>query len=604
MKSRIVIWVISAAFLCTTPQVSAKTSKTHTTQQLKKNAPRKSRQGMARTPNLQQEQMLNDLGFIKNIFQVTYAPMEWKQQHLGWSLDNEIAKAKLKVMRKESITTKEFQSVVRDLCGSVQDHHVHAEFYSTEEARLPFSIQSAEGKYFISDIVQSDTETEPLPFSIGDEVISFNGQPIGEAVEAYKRQTLKQSYSPTDQALAEMYFTRRYGDYGDEVPQGSVTLLVRQASSGQLVAHDIEWDYCPEGVSNAFLVRSINATAPQPRVSLPSTKRNIENRAFFHQQFATPIYEKHSSMASDENEPSVGIGAKKNTLPSLGEVLWEAPEKMSFYAYLFSMPGGKKGGYVRIPTYYLDSETAAEEFAEIIHLFEEDADVLVIDQLNNPGGNLLFLYALLSMLTDRPLEVPQHRAKITQENVYSAFAEIGELLDINDDMAAREALGDTIRGYPVDYELVQSLLTLNYYLINQWNEGKVFTDFHYLFGIETIRPNPIAHYSKPILLLVNSLDFSCGDFLPAILQDNQRATIMGSRTAGAGGYTETVAFPNLNGLSNLVLTASFAQRGNGLPIEDLGVTPDIPYEVSALDLQNHYVEYVDRILEELTALMQ
>ena len=36
----------------------------------------------------------------------------------------------------------------------------------------------------------------------------------------------------------------------------------------------------------------------------------------------------------------------------------------------------------------------------------------------------------------------------------------------------------------------------------------------------------------------------------------------------------------------------FAERANGQPIENLGVTPDIPYAVTAADVQGGYAGYI------------
>jgi C-terminal processing protease CtpA/Prc len=113
-----------------------------------------------------------------------------------------------------------------------------------------------------------------------------------------------------------------------------------------------------------------------------------------------------------------------------------------------------------------------------------------------------------------------------------------------------------------------------------------------VFGLGTIAP-AAAHYSKPVMILTNPLDFSGGDFFPAIMQDNKRAVIFGERTAGAGGVVKTYARENnLLGVEAIHLTATIAERPDGQPIENLGVTPDIPYAVTPADVQGGYAAYI------------
>ncbi len=103
-------------------------------------------------------------------------------------------------------------------------------------------------------------------------------------------------------------------------------------------------------------------------------------------------------------------------------------------------------------------------------------------------------------------------------------------------------------------------------------------------------------------MLTNALDFSGGDFFPAIMQDNRRATILGVRTAGAGGIVKSFPIGQF-GVGEVGATSSLAQRPNGRPIENLGVTPDIPYELTARDLRTGFAEYRYAILKALHDLL-
>ena len=83
--------------------------------------------------------------------------------------------------------------------------------------------------------------------------------------------------------------------------------------------------------------------------------------------------------------------------------------------------------------------------------------------------------------------------------------------------------------------------------------------------------------------------------MPAILQDNHRALVVGTKTAGAGGFLLKTEFPNRFGIDILQLTASLAKRDDQIPIENNGVSPDLCIPFSAADLQFGYKEYITKI---------
>lgn len=549
-----------------------------------------------------QNQMLNDLEFINHLFHVSYAPFQWKIDQFQWDLENEINTAKQTILNDPSFSLKRFQNIIKILCQNTKDYHVVPQFYSTARASLPFRMQSAAGRYFISEIDFFETSIfDRFPFSIGDEILTFDGQPIQEIAKKFMKEEIGSNDNGTDQALTEFYLTHRGGIYGHEIPKGKIEITYRKPSSQKLRRTTLKWDYHPELVTSN-LAKGLKM--PVNHNPLPNLR---QNDFLLQKPFMTPRCQRIKSAlphAADSNEPAEMLGAKRGRLPYLGTVLWESGDDIDFHAYLFLMDNAQVGAYIRIPTFYTDDgDASALQFAEIIDLFENASSALVIDQTNNGGGIVLYLYALIAILTDSPLEVPQHRVMLTQEDVYFAAKSHKRLRKITSDRSAKKMLGDTIEGLEVNLKLINCLLSSHQFTLDQWQEGKRFTDPTYMYGIKEIQPHSDIHYTKPILILTNNLDFSAADFFPAIMQDNQRATIMGARTAGAGGYIEKVSFPNLSGIKQLDFTASFSIRPNGMPIENLGVTPDIPYEISPIDLQNDYVEYKQNILQQLNLMI-
>ena len=66
----------------------------------------------------------------------------------------------------------------------------------------------------------------------------------------------------------------------------------------------------------------------------------------------------------------------------------------------------------------------------------------------------------------------------------------------------------------------------------------------------------------------------------------------------------STTFPNHSGIRNFLLTASFSERINHKPIENLGIKPDIFYELTPTDLQENYQEYVSAIVEAVESLAE
>lgn len=599
----------------------------------------------AEAPIPNRDKMLADLDIIKNTFEVKYAPTEWKRTFTQWDLEEQVSIAKTKVLDADVLNLKDFQHILQEFFNATKDYHVGVQFFSTEMAFLPFRIQSApvqhleenqinERKYYIAWVYHPFFELffeEPL--KKGDEVLFFNGEPIDAVVQTLQQLEFGNPESQTDQALAESSVTSRLGSKGHRVPQGPVTLTVRRAGTRQVVTYQMDWFYQEEEITGSLTPL---LAAEQAKLLAIEGKSNAESFGkkkaplgtlpFFYKDMTTPFFQdykegvekskqllaqkmnqaksvKEVEAEEEEDEWDAFIGAEKSFIPDLGKVLWRPKADNPFHAYLYLATDGKKVGYIRIP-HYMGGDYFAEKFAEIIDYFEKNSAGLVIDQVNNPGGSLFYMYALASMLSDKPLTVLKHKETLTQEDVLSAIVMVQDLAEVTTDEEATALIGETIGGYPVDYQLAQSILGYSRSLIAQWNSGKAISDPAPLYGIDALRPHPKARYTKPILVVVNMLDFSCADFLPAILQDNGRATILGTRTAGAGGYVLQHSYPNRFGIMGYSFTASIAERMDLNPLENLGVTPDHWVDLTVKDLEFGYREFVIQIRRAVSDMLK
>lgn len=544
-----------------------------------------------------QSRMLADLAFIEESFAVKYAPSHWKNQFCGWTLKAASTKVKNAILANPKITLKEYQRLLKEFFASAKDYHVGVLFYSTERSSLPFLVKKAEGHYFIS-YIDREKLAKP-PFSEGDEIVTFDGKPIETVIADLKRSEMISITPETDQLIAELTLTQRSGQKGHVVPSGDVKITI--AKGNLTLPCTLKWDYTSEKiVPNNSLGIPLLEQSVRSEYPLVLTKKESD---FFNKMLLLPQWQ-----ANTLNLHNHSMGAKQSYLPEFGKKIWESGKEALFDAYVFEMPrgyscSGKRIGYIRIANYVAGKEEV-QAFRDIVSLFQSNVDALVIDQINNPGGSVFYLYALASLLTDRPLTVPFHHVALTQQEVYSASMILDALQSVKDKKSAVEVLGEEIGGYEVDYPFAQALKGYCEEVLQEWNVGHIYTKALPLFGVSKIRPDSQAPFSHPILILTNGLDFSGGDFFPAIMQDNKRATIFGTRTAGAGGYVVGTQYVNRLGVAGFTLTGSLAERENLTLIENLGVTPDVSYTPSKKDLQDNYSEYKQAVLKTLERLVK
>lgn len=528
-------------------------------------------------------EMYGDLDLITHQLHVQYAPAEWKRSYSGWDLDAELSNAKNRLAAMTPhITLKDYHQVVKDFLGSMNDYHVSVSFSSTESASLPFSIKGAEGHYYISSIDTDKLTPNYYAIAIGDEILLFDGLPVSETIESLKWANATNANPATDQRLAELALTSRSGVRGDFVPRGTVSITIWSNASNRALTYQLIWRYEPEQI----------AIRKKPN-------SNAFKGTFQACSMLSPLY----NLFGSKKEIHSPLGARESDIPFLGNPDWISDYDYPFHAYIYTNAEGKKIGYIRIPSYRGFREDVIA-FGGALYYLQRNTDALVIDQIDNPGGYVPYMYALASMLTDSPLVTPQHRLTITQQDVLKAIQELEILTKIETEKEAAEffaQLGEV--GGTTSYQMVQFEIEFCRFIINEWNEGRTLTNPIYIQGIDQINPHPQCQYTKPILFLVNELDFSGGDFMPAILQDNNRATIFGTRTAGAGGFIASLEFYNRNGIDSIHFTRSIAERPNKLPIENLGVTPDITYSMAAEDLQYGYKGYMSAVNAAISRLL-
>ncbi len=92
---------------------------------------------------------------------------------------------------------------------------------------------------------------------------------------------------------------------------------------------------------------------------------------------------------------------------------------------------------------------------------------------------------------------------------------------------------------------------------------------------------PVLPSHVPLILLVDETSASAAELLSAALQEQGRATLVGTKTSGA---VEASILVDLSDESALSVTILRLTTGQGKRLEGAGVTPDVPVALSVTDL--------------------
>lgn len=561
--------------------------------------------------------MIQDLEIIKHHFEIGYAPAEWKKEFAGWDINEAFENSKNQILLTPKINTKQFHQVIKGFLKTMKDYHVRASFYSTESAALPFSIRGIDGRYFIDWIDPIRLPFDYFGIRKGDELIHFNGQPIAEVVDDLLNEISASSNEKTDQRLAELKLTLRTGETGDIVPQGPILITTYSSKKKKKLTQQLHWAYTPEHIINPLdfipSLESVFGFSGKPKIEEPEFKLPKI-------LMSNPLHQVYGEKYKHRDG---GLGAKNSFLPALGKIIWSIEnmsdgnfQKPFWQAYIYQHPQGYNIGFIRIPHYHLPFDSI-EDLGKILQMMDGQTDALVIDQLHNSGGFVDIQYSIASILAIQPLQTPLHRIKITQKEVLEAYLMLENIRTI-EQMLENKSNEEEPEVSPAHEENQQEnnqrsgfnpqeILFLKTYfelVIDEWSKGHHLTRPTPILGVDKINPHQRYHYQKPILMLIDEMDFSAGDFFPAILQDNKRALLFGSRTAGAGGYVFSFQFPNNHGIASCHYTASIAERTDLKKIENLGVTPDIPYQLTIKDLTGEYRGYINAVNKALESLLE
>ncbi len=481
---------------------------------------------------LTQQQRNADLEHLASMYAKHYAPYEWKRDALGFDL----LRLTPWLQRVHHSDDLDFQDALIEYVASLNDAHAGISFPATYFISLPISVDIYDGKVLIDGINRILLPLAQYPFGIGDEIVSFDGQPVQEVIEAFRKYSIAANPRSTDRLAAARLVARHQAIMPKIVEVGDTAILgIRLASTGATNTYTLQW------MKSGIPVLS-QGPVPSPvqgrgRLSLSTDDPGVAVRAVDGEPIG-PLFQR-PDLPEDATLPSymnpmrallnarvskdyysvLGFGARVPVY-ALPAGFQTRPVPAGTPAFLFSgsylSPEGKRIGLLRFPSMSPPSTALVlQHLDQEIAWFNANTDALVVDVMRNPGGLLPFTEA------------------ITQRFMTAPFRTLGFEIRATAGWLARisSALSSARLALPPGHPTLLNLESIFLEILNAYNENRGRTapvSLNATGGL-TLNPAPVT-YTRPLIVLTDEFSASAGDMFPALMQDNIRGPIVGMRT--------------------------------------------------------------------------
>jgi hypothetical protein len=532
--------------------------------------------------DLTRDERVSDAQTMIATFDSRYAPADWKKDFLDVSLSDLTANLMGEVYRQD-MTDEDFYAAMERFSGSLRDTHNWFIIPSSYGARLPLSCDYVEGKVIISRVDGGQMTVDGFTFKRGDELVSIDGVAAKAAIDDLAQYDREGTEAPQNRFLAGS-LTYRSQDVLPYIPTGSAVVEIRSRESGQVGKVTLQWQTFG------------NPMAKGPGKNAPAAKASVSVRT--------------ASSSSDGIDPELGTfsGLEHLRWSAINEAvasrdarfgdfmpffpLWDSFEKISDNPLLIGTfkVDGRRIGFIRIPTWHPYNQGSwIDLLANVVPLLESETDALVIDETDNGGGSICLVNFITGFFTPNPIkellfQIKANKDWLLEFEYYLDYCE-GQKGANKADCAIIKNIVDELRRAIA----AGDRLTAPFSICG--DDGNIHP------VVDSTGKRYV--YTKPILVLINEFSISAADMFPAPLQDSGRAKLFGANTCGAGGSvrtTEKLGYSEfqVSQTESLAVRSKPTTAPDGTStvyIENVGVAPDIPYEITIDDFLGGYQGY-------------
>jgi C-terminal processing protease CtpA/Prc len=471
----------------------------------------------------------------------------------------------------------DFHKEILDIFIQLRDLHTNyllPQPFASHFAFLPFLIESYgqndNRQFIVTRIAKGYENILPLPFRPGISITYWNGIPIQRAVEMNANRNAGSNLAAR---FARGLQSLTYRPMRTSLPPDEEWVVIGyKTEDGEDKELKQEWLVSSQPVSFPF-------SFGEDMVNLEkSSKLGLDLNTELVGQMKKVLFapenvletEKHLASSASILEAIEEVSGLESVMPGVFEA-----RKIS-----------QDVGYIKIRTFSVqDDKPFVEEFIRLIKLLPKNG--LIIDVRGNGGGLITAAERLLQVLTPEKIN-------------------------------------------PETFQFVSSPLTLEMSGHTSWLKSwhpllleAVTTGAPFSRGIQittTDEANDLGQqYLGPVVLITDALCYSATDLFAAGFQDHKIGPILGvDGNTGAGGanvWTHDLLKDILKGstyeLKDLPLGIGMrvSIRRNmrvgertGVPVEDLGITPDIKYNMTKADLLQQNIDLIKKASETLATL--
>jgi hypothetical protein len=553
------------------------------------------------------EQKLLDFQQLAALYAKQYAPYEWKRDALGVDLF-QIGPWLTRV--RNTKTDIEYYEICAEYVAQLNDAHSQLFLPTDFQADLLFEVDLYDGKALIDFIDPSIARQ--FTFQIGDELVSVDGKEVADWIKEFGKFNAFANKRSTERNAASLITFRPQVIYPRAMEIGDVaTVVIRRRTTGALQTYSVPWDKFGLPVTVIGPSPALKLTS----VARPGTKRTRPPEAEPVEpakpmpEFLKPLMSlRNGRMPQQKNVRGYGdiLPVFQPSFPStFARRLGRSSD--FFYSGTFTA-GGKRIGFIRIPD-FLDANNfdlqpfALQQFQAEMTFMQANTDGLVVDIMRNPGGDGCYAESLLQRLIPYRFRGMGQEVRVTRDWV----------------LAFSEAI-DQASFFGIDPVVLDQLKAILAQLQSAYKQNHVRTDAfpqcatYFERDPASDRNGNPAAYSKPVMLLTDEFSISAAEVFASIFQDSRRGTILGLRTAGAGGsiplspamsgfYSESQAFATQALLvrTEQVYTSEFPTTSY---IENVGVRPDIVVDYMTEDnLISRGKSFVEKFTAEMVDLL-